>query len=217
MRRYLLVEGARDSTFYAALVRVLGYKHIDVMPPHEFGKRPGKVHALILLSIIAQQLGDGSVEKLGVVVDADHASLGSGFGATFEKVAGILRGHGYVAPNMVARSVAGLIFSHPEGLPEIGVWIMPDNGSDGMLEDFVRQSVEEADQAALLSAAVTVVGKLDKPLFDRKRHLSKAEVATWLAWQKIPGKGIESAAGDGLIKLNAPLVSEFNAWLKRTF
>ena len=110
----------------------------------------------------------------------------------------------------------GLIVKEKGG-PRFGVWIMPDNGSDGMLEDFVRQSVEEADQAALLSAAVTVVGKLDKPLFDRKRHLSKAEVATWLAWQKIPGKGIESAAGDGLIKLNAPLVSEFNAWLKRTF
>lgn len=46
---------------------------------------------------------------------------------------------------------------------------------------------------------------------------SKAEVATWLAWQKKPGQGLYAACDDNLLNTQAQLYVELLAWLNLVF
>jgi hypothetical protein len=48
-------------------------------------------------------------------------------------------------------------------------------------------------------------------------HRSKAEVATWLAWQKQPGHGLYRAVEDQLIDMNSELFLELKDWLTHIY
>ena len=111
---------------------------------------------------------------------------------------------------------AGLIYNHDDGLADFGLWVMPDNSSDGMLEDWLKQCVAPAEQA-LLTQAVSVVGSLPQPTKFKPLHLSKAEVATWVAWQRSPGQGLHLAVRDQLLDVGYPGYMKLSAWLTHVF
>jgi hypothetical protein len=46
---------------------------------------------------------------------------------------------------------------------------------------------------------------------------SKAEVATWLAWQKRPGHGLDSAVREGLLDTGSHGYLQLVAWLNQIF
>jgi len=48
-------------------------------------------------------------------------------------------------------------------------------------------------------------------------HKTKAEVATWLAWQKKPEHGLYNAVQSDLLNTESSLFKELHAWLKHVF
>ena len=50
-----------------------------------------------------------------------------------------------------------------------------------------------------------------------KEAVAKAEVATWLAWQKQPGHGLYCAVKDNLLNTDHTLFQELEQWLKKIF
>jgi hypothetical protein len=48
-------------------------------------------------------------------------------------------------------------------------------------------------------------------------HRSKAEVATWLAWQKQPGHGLYRVVEDQLIDMDSELFLELKDWLTHIY
>jgi len=48
-------------------------------------------------------------------------------------------------------------------------------------------------------------------------HRAKAEVATWLAWQRMPGKPVASCVGDRLVALTASPCRRLGEWLDAVF
>lgn len=59
---------------------------------------------------------------------------------------------------------------------------------------------------------------LDIPTPKFPAHLtSKAEVATWLAWQKQPGHGLYAVIKDQLLDYESPLFKELERWLLNVF
>lgn len=213
-QRILLVEGRADSTFYEAFCRVMKRKGIDVKAPTSIGATvDGKTNAIHHLPLLLQQLDDASVSHLGLVVDADYKSEhGLGCAMTLEKVREKMVAHGF----RHEKRGNGFTFSHPDGLPAVGLWIMPDNQHDGMLEDFIKSSILSPPQIELHAAACRVVAALREPLF-KPIHRSKAEVRTWLAWQNTPGGPLEHAIGNSLIELSSTACQEFNNWLGSVF
>ncbi|HIH86657.1 MAG TPA: hypothetical protein HA304_01985 [Methanosarcinales archaeon] len=100
-------------------------------------------------------------------------------------------------------------------MADFGLWVMPNNGDEGMLEDWIKSCVHP-NENQLFAHAKTVVDTLPLTKF-KPIHISKAEVATWLAWQKQPGHGLYRAVEDQLIDTNSALFQELSFWLTHIY
>lgn len=212
--RILLVEGEADRAFFELICRKIGLGNtVNVAPPKDLaGTHNTREGVFNHLPLLLEQLNDGTVTRLAVVVDADSPPNG-GFEPTRNRVTGIVAPFGYGLPG---NTRGGLCYAHSDGLADFGLWIMPNNGSVGMLEDWIKQCVH-VDEKALLSHAEGVVAALPSPPKFQPIHVSKAEVATWLAWQKRPGHGLYSAVTDDLIDTQSPGYLELAGWLRHLF
>lgn len=215
----LLVEGEADKDFFRACCQHLKLS-VDVEPPTQFeagGK--GKDNALSILPGLIDNMADGLITRLGLVIDADFKATEKGFDEALIRVKNILESKDYDIKTPGRQPSSGFVFKHHDGLPDFGLWIMPDNRNDGLIEDFIKQSIATSDKELFKRAAKTVAD-LPKPTKFRTIHTSKAEVATWMAWQEMPGQKLAATVGkEGrhLIDLNTGLPKLFLDWLRRVY
>ncbi len=111
-----------------------------------------------------------------------------------------------------------MIIDPPEEslLPRVGVWLMPDNQLNGMLEDFLALLVPA--KSLLFDRIKKTVDEIpeNERLFSPPAR-SKVLIHTWLAWQKDPGLPFGTAITARFLD---PLHSEadkFVAWLRELF
>jgi hypothetical protein len=198
--RALWVEGKDDQAVVYALCAAHTLPEIFEVQPR------GGVETL--LDGLGLALRGVPIERLGVVVDANGDA-----DARWSAVAHIARAEGY-ADFPDAPDVAGTIIPGSEALPRLGVWIMPDNGSSGALEDFAASLVPDGDVLwGRAGGAVDAIPEGDR-LFPASRR-SKAHMHTWLAWQESPGSPMGQAIGKGDLDAHAPAAQRFVAWLRR--
>lgn len=219
--KILLVEGDADRNLFAQLCKSLPFSpEIRVASPRDLNleSRNGKQAVLKQTSILLKQFADletGSQRRLAVVIDADHKGEGGlGFQKTVEQFMNIVGELGFVLVSDSSNN-HGLIFQHSDGLPDLGLWVMPNNDSDGMLEDWIKDCIHQ-DEKPLFTHAESIVGALNPKRF-KPIHLSKAEVATWLAWQEQPGHGLYLTVTGQLLDANRPLYTDLIVWLKHIF
>jgi hypothetical protein len=116
----------------------------------------------------------------GFVVDADVSAP-----ARWDSLRSKLIGIGIKPidlPQELPRS--GFIGKYNE--KRFGIFVMPDNLNEGMLETFASHCIAPGDE--LWSLAVDAVGQIPQELRRFKPvHTIKAEVHTWLAWQETCG------------------------------
>lgn len=215
-RRLLLVEGISDQSLFNEFCRVHDF-HADVkvVHPRDLGQRHNSKQGVVChLDVLLPQMADGQLERLGLVLDADLQAHGGGFASTEALVTRTVRAHGYTtAPDALA--AGGLVYRHNDGLPDVGLWVMPNNRDDGAVEAWIRLSLIATEQA-LAQHATAVVAALPVQKF-RPAGRDKAEVATWLAWQFKPGAGLYYSIQGGLLDRAAPLYEGFLAWMARMF
>jgi hypothetical protein len=157
----------------------------------------------------ASQEGD----ILGVVLDADTNLAGR-----WQSLRNHLRAAGYTnVPD--APDPAGTVCEPPQDtlLPRAGIWLMPDNRTTGMLEDFLRLLVPHAKESALFRHAETSIAAIPGTPPFIPAHRSKALMHTWLAWQEEPGKPFGTAITAKYLDPNAPQADVFIGWLERLF
>lgn len=203
-RKILLVEGVDDEHVLKHLCGQRGVQQLDEITPLRNAER--------LLEHFPVRLKESDVEALGVVIDAD-----TDIAARWQSLKDRLRKTGYQSvpdnPNPV-----GTILSPPPKslLPRVGIWIMPDNQTTGILEDFLRFLVPPNsrlfDHVEASVATIPVeerrFGQLDQP---------KAIMHTWLAWQAEPGKPFGTAITAKFLDANVAQVDVLVAWLKSLF
>lgn len=80
----------------------------------------------------------------------------------------------------------------------------------------IQSAIHEPDQRILHEAARAAVAGLARPLF-KSFHRAKAEVATWLAWQRAPGAPVESAIGNRLIDFDSSADHSWSRWIGDVF
>ncbi len=156
----LLVEGQGDVDFFEALLRKLQLlDQVDIKPPKRYGLRTNTVsHFPKLIDLLIKQAiqEKGKIQHLGIVADADYVS-GGGFQTRWETLTTKLAENQYRIPlNSPKLPYSGSIFSHPNGLPPIGLWLMPDHQGNGMLEDLIERTVCDK---TLLDAAQACIKK----------------------------------------------------------
>lgn len=160
-----------------------------------------------LIQTLHVELRDSELRRLAIVVDADVDIQ-----ARWDSITHRLTGSGYLdVPRRP--DPAGSVMVQTDK-PSVGVWIMPDNRTDGMLEDFVAALVPANDD--LFPAARQAVESI--PL-ERRRFVAsrraKADIHTWLAWQPDPGRPLGLAIACTYLDPNAPSAIAFLNWIRR--
>lgn len=216
LKNILLVEGEADRSFFEALCKSLQLAvEVKVSTPRDTGQFKNTKQAALaaVQNTYLSQLQDGQTERLAIVIDADQVADGGGFANMLARLNALFGPAGYAAPSI---SGPGLVFAHTDGLHSIGAWVMPDNASDGMLEDWVQSSLHP-NEAALMQHAKQSIDQIPGgPKFKVLRR-TKAEVATWLAWQDDPDHGLWQAVKPGLLDESAPQFQAMKAWLEKVF
>lgn len=184
----LICEGIDDRAVLAKLVEKRGLgsvrtkylKELRDVKPDYFLIRPDKEdeggfdRAKRILEIL---LINPEMKTMAIVIDADDELNGKK--AAIEGLANLV---GFEAlPQLPWPD--GCIVRTP-AKRTLGVWIMPDNQSDGKLETLLARTIDSADPN--WSYAGHVLNDVEPPRFNEVDR-DKAHLRTWLAWQNPPG------------------------------
>lgn len=214
----LIVEGEGDRSFLEQLFRVLGLPAEVVLPAtakdlldHGYNTKKGAYHALEDRLILLQQ-ADSSLKRLAIVVDSDHGQDGQGFSKTLNDLVKIFNDYGYEQDLNYTDN--GFVFAHTDqNIKPVGAWVMPNNQDDGAIESWIQQCFDPA-KCHLLPHAQQTVAALPNRQFTGN-NLPKAEIATWLAWQKRPSIGLYAAVP--LLDDQAQPYKDLVNWLQYLF
>lgn len=206
-RHHLLVEGRNDVMAIGSLLASAGvtWPSEDWHPYINPVGNDVEVLATVPIALRA------SYTRLGVVVDAD-LSLAERWAQT---VAAFQRG-GVELPTTptpggtIVERLAG------SGPSRVGVWLMPDNATAGMLEDFLAMLVPDGDPIWPLaehstSAAIAAGAPLPAA------HSSKGSMHAYLAWQDPSGMPFGTALTAQVLRHDARIAQGFLKWLRDLF
>lgn len=203
-KNILLVEGTDDEHVVKHLCGHHGLPSIDEIA------RLGGIDKL--LESLPVRLKESDVNALGVLVDAD-----TDVQARWDSLRGHLITAGYLSvPTTPATQ--GTVLQPPPGtlLPRVGIWLMPDNQTNGILEDFLRFLVPPPNDL-LDHAQQSIDGIPDGHRRFAAKDDTKALMHTWLAWQKEPGKPFGTAITARYLDADVPQVADFINWLRQLF
>ena len=212
-KRILLVEGSDDRHVMWNLCEVRKIREtFEVkLPGDETGEQEDGGYEKLLVAIPAY-LALSDLECLAVVVDANNA----GAEARWQAIRTSLADRGYRdLPKEFSSNgrTFDLSLLDTDRSVRFGAWIMPDNKSQGMLEDFVAQMIGKNDD--MLDR---VDGFLHSIPQDKRRfadqHYPKARIHSWLAISERPGRPMGQAINaDGHLDANQPSIEPFLNWL----
>ena len=192
--KILLVEGTDDEHVLKHICGKRDIAHLDEVKPHG-----GDTKLLESLAVRLTLREEGDV--IGVVIDADTE-----ISNRWQSIQNRITEVGYQdVPNQPDPD--GTILDPPAGtlLPRLGVWIMPNNQTSGILEDFLGFLVPQPtilfDHARDSVAAIPEGERRFKPLDE-----PKAIIHTWLAWQEEPGRPFGTAITARFLDPNVPEV-----------
>jgi hypothetical protein len=169
--RKLLVEGNDDQHVIWALCKKFDIPEtFDVVDCEGIDK---------LYEAIPVRFKQSGIQTIGIIIDADTEINKRWLG-----VKDILSKLGFIPPDDILST--GLILSKEPGI-KVGVWLMPDNHLNGMLEDFISFLVSPNDE--LLPIVDATLAEIESLNLNRYQlnHKTKAKIHTWLAWQDEPG------------------------------
>lgn len=207
---YLLVEGDEDKHVFTQLLgQYQIFEKFKIKHENFEIKGHNGIEYLLNLRTLRNYFVVDESRRFGIVLDAD-----TDLAARWKQIKAICETIGY---HDVPKSPSpdGTLLSE-EGLPLVGIWLMPDNRASGMMEDFIGWLVPRDD--LLWPMAGDIVQKvIERERRFRESYISKACIHTWLAWQKDPGTSLGMSINKHYIDVNAPHALQFIAWVRKLF
>ena len=204
-KRILLVEGIDDEHVLKHLCGNRNVPQLDAIKEHG-----GVDNLLESIPVRLKASEDGDI--VGIVIDAD-VDLQS----RWQSLRNMLIRLGYQNVTETP-SPEGSIFDPPIDalIPRVGIWIMPNNQSQGILEDFLRFLIPaESRLFEHVTASVATIPE-DEKRFGQLSH-PKALIHTWLAWQAEPGKPLGTSITARYLDPDVAQVDVLISWLNRLF
>lgn len=203
------MEGATELRVIPYLMEANGVEwELECTPVVHIAPNNG-VDQLLERGVIESELSASGLEALGVVVDANGDA-----GRRWNQIRDRCRNEFDVLPNEIPEG--GLNVDHRDG-PRFGVWIMPDNRFEGMLEDFLLRLVPDQHGALYDLARNCVAEAARKGASFKGAHVRKAEIHTWLAWQDEPGPQLHEAVKHRVLDPTKPESHAFVDWFRTLF
>ncbi|MHB1749145.1 MAG: DUF3226 domain-containing protein [Acidithiobacillus sp.] len=203
----LIVEG-KDDTY--TIAELMG-KHVDWPRdncPVDIISAGGDTE-ILRLGFISTHLKTPSLKALGIIIDADESAS-----TRWQHVSRICSNEAPDWPENITED--GLIIKTYSGI-QLGLWIMPDNTTSGMLETFLSTLIDEPTLRLWNMAKSSVSGAIQSGAPCRTCHIDKANIHTWLAWQDPPGARFNTAIKSGVFKHDAEKAQKFIAWFKSLY
>ena len=203
--RRLIVEGADDQF---SVINLVARHGIDTKS-NDATYVDDSDNMNELLRRIPEEIKGGAYQRLGFVVDgnADPAKR-------WREVRKAANAAEFELPEEMPRD--GFIGPGDRAGTLIGVWLMPDNGSPGALEEFLTTLVPESDPCWPYAKEVVVAAKKKGARY-KDKEIRKANIHTWLAWQSPPGFPYGKAIAAEYFGQKSELAKRFVAWYKRLF
>ncbi|RLD53420.1 MAG: hypothetical protein DRJ05_16520 [Bacteroidetes bacterium] len=200
MDKVLLVEGKDDLFVFSDIFE----KH-KVVQSFEIIDKVGVTSLLKSIPIHVKT----DISSIGIVIDAD-----SDIEKRWVSLKSILSKIGYNVPDK-PNSLGTILYK--KDLPDFGVWIMPNNNENGMLEDFVKYLIPENDK--IMPFVERTLLRLESENLNKYKniHKSKAEIHTWLAWQKTPGTPMGLAITKTYLETGSEMCLSFVNWINKLF
>jgi hypothetical protein len=208
-KNLLLVEGAQDKRVIPYLIEANGIKWGTTRNPIVQIESYDGLQKLINKDEISTALKTSGLAALGIMVDADNNPAGR-----WQSIRNTCREIIPDLPDELPES--GLIHILSDG-KKFGVWIMPDNKMQGMLETFLSYLIPEESEP-LWDYAQSVVKEAQTkgaPVIDS--HIDKANIYTWLAWQHPPGRQLHNAIMERILNPTHPRSTVFVNWFKSLY
>ena len=209
--RRLLVEGADDERVIPELMEangvIWGEKKEDAVVKIE---SYDGIENLLAKGAIETELKASGLKMLGVMVDAngDAAEIWSRVRnrclTSFPELPKTLPEKGLIA--------------QVENGKRLGVWVMPDNRSHGMIETFLTYLVPKKDDPVLRWAekACAEASKSHRAPY-KDVHADKAKIHTWLAWQDPPGRQLHDAVKHRILQPKSAHAAPFVKWFRSLY
>jgi hypothetical protein len=199
----LLLEGTNDWHVVVALCECHQL-------PENFGLWVCDGDAGVLKKLKALLDKREAYTAIGVVLDADAPDLAAKWQGFME----VLKQKGMTCP-LDAPDENGTLIPKTDEYPALGLWLMPDNRADGMLEDFCL-ALASGGAVGFAQACVSSAQAQGHASFKANHH-SKAVVHTLLAWQDEPGRPLGQAVAARVLNPDLPLAKRFADWLESLF
>jgi hypothetical protein len=149
------------------------------------------------------------VNTMGIIIDADAAIKDR-----WSSIINLLTKQNFTLPQELPSE--GLILSNINNF-KVGVWIMPNNDLNGMLEDFISFLVPSDDK--LIPIVNSTLDNIEKQQLNKYSisHKSKAVVHSWLSWQEDPGTPMGLAITKRYLTTEVKICSNLINWLNELF
>ena len=186
----------------------LGSEHVRLnSPPNLSFSVSAKGNDSELLKDLRNQLSPPSPQVVGIIMDADEDIA--------NRWEGIMQELARANIALPSNPASDGTIVNTQGLPRVGVWIMPDNESSGELEDFVQQMLPDDDPVWSLSKEYINGIPVEHRKFAERKRL-KAQFYAWLATRRQPGlMGATIGAED--LEIDGALCQRFIAWIEDLF
>lgn len=148
------------------------------------------------------------LKTLGFIIDAD-----TNLKERWSQLRAIITPLGITTPDNLPKE--GLVISGSS--MKVGVWIMPDNNLNGMLEDFIAFLVPKDDK--LLPIAEATLGGIEEKKLNKYslNHKSKTLIHTWLSWQEDPGTPMGLGITKRYLTTDEETCKRLVTWLNKLF
>jgi len=151
--------------------------------------------------------------RIGIVMDAD-----TDLKSRWDSFVSILKRTEKYDCDALTLPKDGLVFEPTDKTyPRVGIWLMPDNNQNGMLEDFIAALAKPDD--VLMKKSEDVLTELETEGIQKYKpvYRSKAKIHTYLAWQDVPGRPMGQAITANILNSNSDVAVKFLNWLKEMF
>jgi hypothetical protein len=204
----LIVEGFDDLQSVAALMGAHTTWPDDKYNVPVWIEISNGAEEILRDGFLSTYLKDPEIKTLGVVFDADTKPS--------ERYARVskLCDRFFKFPKQL--STNGIILENADQ-KRFGIWIMPDNKSEGDMETFLKYVVPDGDKPVWEYAVNCVTKAKEMGCAFRDPHTTKANLYTWLAWLDPPGQSPGKALTKKALDPHSPTAAPFVEWFMKLY
>jgi len=197
----LLVEGNDDKHVIKALCKKFAItENFDVIDCSGYDN---------LYKGLPLRIKEAQVDTIGLIIDADTEIKDR-----WKSISTLLSLQGFKIPEEIP--MEGLILKDNSGF-KIGVWIMPNNNENGMLEDFISFLVPKEDK--ILPIVKNTLTNIENQGLNQYSliHKSKATIHSWLSLQSDPGTPMGLGITKRYLTTDEETCLKLVNWLKKLY